>query len=32
LRRGDPLATRVKLTGGDFAASFLTGIFARHRR
>jgi farnesyl-diphosphate farnesyltransferase len=32
LRRGDPLATRVKLTGGDFAVSFLTGIFARHRR
>ena len=32
LRRGDPLATRVKVTGGDFAASFLTGIFARHRR
>jgi hydroxysqualene synthase len=32
LRRGDPLATRVKLSGGDFAAAFLTGILARPRR
>ena len=32
LRRGDPLATRVKLSGRDFAAAFLTGIRARHRR
>jgi farnesyl-diphosphate farnesyltransferase len=31
LRRGDPLAARVKLTGGDFAAAFLTGIFARRQ-
>jgi hydroxysqualene synthase len=31
LRRGDPLAGRVKLTKADFAASFLTGIFARRR-
>jgi hydroxysqualene synthase len=31
LRRGDPLATRVKLSGGDFAAAFLAGIFARPR-
>jgi farnesyl-diphosphate farnesyltransferase len=29
LRRGDPLASRVKLTRGDVAAAFLTGIFAR---
>lgn len=26
LRRGDPLARRVKLTAGDFAASLLTGV------
>jgi squalene synthase HpnC len=32
LRRGDPLATRVKLSGGDFVAAFLTGILARPRR
>ena len=32
LRRGDPLATRVKLTKGDFAAAFLSGIFAPRRR
>ena len=32
LGRGDPLATRVKLGGPDFAAAFLAGIFARHRR
>ena len=32
LRRGDPLAARVKLSGRDFAAAFLTGIRARHRR
>ena len=31
LRRGDPLAHRVKLAGSDFAASFLTGILARRR-
>lgn len=31
LRRGDPLATRVKLSGGDIAAAFLAGIFARPR-
>jgi farnesyl-diphosphate farnesyltransferase len=31
LRRGDPLAARVKLSGGDFAAAFLTGILARQR-
>ncbi|MGE0258207.1 MAG: squalene synthase HpnC [Alphaproteobacteria bacterium] len=29
LRRGDPLAGRVALSKGDFAASFLTGVFAR---
>ena len=29
LRRGDPLATRVKLSKNDFAAAFLTGILAR---
>jgi squalene synthase HpnC len=29
LRRGDPLASRVKLTKGDVAATFLTGILAR---
>jgi hydroxysqualene synthase len=32
LRRGDPLAGRVKLTKGDFAAAFLCGIFAPRRR
>ena len=32
LRRGDPLAGRVKLSARDFAAAFLTGIRARHRR
>jgi len=32
LRRGDPLASRVKLTGRDFATSFLIGVLARHRR
>lgn len=32
LRRGDPLAHRVKLTKGDFAAAFLSGIFAPRRR
>jgi farnesyl-diphosphate farnesyltransferase len=31
LRRGDPLAGRVKLTKGDCAAAFLTGIVARRR-
>jgi farnesyl-diphosphate farnesyltransferase len=29
LRRGDPLAMRVKLSKNDFAAAFLTGILAR---
>src|SRR5437763_268013 len=29
LRRGDPLATRVKLSEHDFTAAFLTGILAR---
>jgi len=32
LRRGDPLASRVKLTKSDFAAAFLSGIFASRRR
>ncbi|HEX2151354.1 MAG TPA: squalene synthase HpnC [Stellaceae bacterium] len=31
LRRFDPLAGRVKLSKGDFAASFLTGVFARRQ-
>jgi hydroxysqualene synthase len=31
LRRFDPLAARVKLSKGDFAVSFLTGIPARRR-
>jgi hydroxysqualene synthase len=31
LRRGDPLAGRVKLARSDFAAAFITGILARHR-
>jgi len=31
LRRGDPLAVRVKLGKNDFAAAFLTGILARKR-
>ena len=31
LRRGDPLAGRVKLSGGDFAPAFLKGIFAPRR-
>ena len=31
LRRGDPLARRVKLGPGDFAAAFLVGILARRR-
>ncbi len=31
LRRGDPLAGRVALSKGDFAAAFLTGVFARRR-
>lgn len=30
LRQGDPLAGRVKLSKSDFAAAFLTGVFARH--
>ena len=29
LRRGDPLARRVKLANSDFAAAFLTGILVR---
>ncbi|HVC57010.1 MAG TPA: squalene synthase HpnC [Stellaceae bacterium] len=32
LRRGDPLAGRVKLAKTDFAAAFVTGILARQRR
>jgi len=32
LRRGDPLADRVKLTKADFAAAFLSGIFAPRLR
>ena len=32
LRRVDPLAGRVKLTKGDFAAALLSGIFAPRRR
>ena len=32
LRRGDPLATRVKLTKSDFAAAFLSAVFAPKRR
>jgi squalene synthase HpnC len=31
LRRGDPLAGRVALSKGDFAASFLTGVFVRRQ-
>jgi squalene synthase HpnC len=31
LRRFDPLTGRVKLSKGDFAASFLTGVFARRQ-
>jgi hydroxysqualene synthase len=31
LRQRDPLAGRVKLSGGDFAAALLTGIAARRR-
>ena len=31
LRRGDPLASRVKLSRGDFALSCLTGLFARRQ-
>jgi len=32
LRRGDPLAGRVKLTKGDFAAAFVSGIFAPRKQ
>jgi hydroxysqualene synthase len=32
LRRGDPLAGRVKLAKSDFAAAFLAGIFCTRRR
>ncbi|HTZ34908.1 MAG TPA: squalene synthase HpnC [Stellaceae bacterium] len=32
LRAGDPLATRVALSKGDFAAALLAGIFGRRRR
>jgi farnesyl-diphosphate farnesyltransferase len=32
LRQGDPLASRVKLTGSDVAAAFLTGILARRQQ
>jgi farnesyl-diphosphate farnesyltransferase len=31
LRHGDPLAGRVALSKVDFAAAFLTGVFARRR-
>jgi hydroxysqualene synthase len=31
LRRGDPLATRVALSKGDFAAALITGIFRGRR-
>ena len=31
LRRGDPLATRVKLSRGDFAAALLTGLWRGRR-
>ena len=31
LYRGDPLASRVKLSKTDFAAALLTGILARPR-
>ena len=30
--RGDPLATRVKLSKGDFAAALLTGVLRGRRR
>jgi phytoene synthase len=32
LRRGDPLATRVALSKGDFAAALVTGILRGRRR
>jgi hydroxysqualene synthase len=32
LRRGDPLATRVALSKGDFAAALVTGIWRGRRR
>jgi hydroxysqualene synthase len=32
LRRGDPLAKRVALSKGDFAAALVTGIVRGHRR
>ena len=32
LRRGDPVAMRVKLSKADFAAAFLIGVFGRHRQ
>jgi hydroxysqualene synthase len=32
LRRGDPLAMRVALSKGDFAAALVTGIVRGHRR
>jgi farnesyl-diphosphate farnesyltransferase len=32
LRQGDPLASRVKLKGGDVAAAFLSGVFAGRRK
>jgi farnesyl-diphosphate farnesyltransferase len=31
LRRGDPVATRVKLTRGDFAAALVTGLWRGRR-
>jgi squalene synthase HpnC len=32
LRRGDPLAGRVKLARSDFAAAFISGVLARRQR
>ena len=32
LRHGDPLATRVALSKGDFAAALMTGVFRGRRR
>jgi hypothetical protein len=32
LRRGDPLASRVALSKGDFAAALVTGIFRGRAR
>jgi hypothetical protein len=32
LSQGDPVAGRVALTKGDFAAAFLSGVLSRQRR